>query len=59
MISKSDPEPDFRGPDLMRFGLAPFHVRFTDIFDAVEILRGILSSGAWDRPEFRQRAKVT
>ena len=50
---------DFRGPDLMRFGLAPLYVRFADIFDAVEILRGILASGAWDQPSFRQRAKVT
>jgi len=49
---------DFRQPDIMRFGLTPFYLRFGDVFRAAEILGEIMASGAWDRPEFKQRAKV-
>ncbi len=50
---------DFRAPDLMRFGFAPLYLRFVDLWDAVEVLRQVLTERAWDRPEFRQRASVT
>lgn len=50
---------DFRAPDIMRFGFAPLYLRFADIWDAVQALRDILASGAWDRPEFHHRAAVT
>jgi kynureninase len=50
---------DFRAPDLIRFGFAPLYLRFVDLWDAVEILRQVLQEGAWDRPEFKQRASVT
>lgn len=50
---------DFRTPDLLRFGFAPLYVRFTDAWDAVEILREILDTAAWDRPELRARKAVT
>lgn len=50
---------DFRMPDIMRFGFAPLYVRHVDIWDAVEALRGILETGAWDRPEYHRRAAVT
>ena len=50
---------DFRAPDLIRFGFAPLHLRFVDLWDAVEILRQVLQERAWDRPEFKQRASVT
>jgi len=50
---------DFRAPDILRFGFAPLYIRFVDVWDAVAALRDILTSGAWDRPEFRVRAKVT
>jgi kynureninase len=50
---------DFRAPDLMRFGFAPLYNSFTDMVRAAEILAGILSSGEWDQPRFKQRAKVT
>jgi kynureninase len=50
---------DFRAPDLLRFGFAPLYTRFADVFDAVGILRDILATAAWDRPEFKQRAAVT
>jgi kynureninase len=50
---------DFRAPDLLRFGLAPAYVRFVDVWDAVTALARIMETEAWDRPEFRLRAKVT
>jgi kynureninase len=46
---------DFRAPDLLRFGFAPLYVRFVDVFDAAAALAEVLSTGAFERPEFRQR----
>jgi kynureninase len=39
---------DFRPPDLMRFGISPLYTRYTDIWDAVEILHATAEEGAWD-----------
>jgi kynureninase len=50
---------DFRAPDLLRFGFAPAYVRFVDVWDAVAALHEVLEGGGWDRPEHRQRRKVT
>lgn len=50
---------DFRTPDLMRFGFAPLYTRYVDVFDAVGGLREVLTSRAWDRPEYRTRLAVT
>ena len=50
---------DFRAPDLLRFGFTPLYTRHVDVWDAVEILREVLASGAWKRPEFQTRAEVT
>ena len=35
---------DFRPPNLLRFGFAPLYTRYTDVWDAVEILHSIVSS---------------
>ena len=50
---------DFRTPDLLRFGFAPLYTRYVDLWDAVEALAEVMASGAWDKPEFRERAFVT
>ncbi len=50
---------DFRAPDIMRFGFTPLYLSHRDIVEAVEILRDILETQSWNRPEFRARAKVT
>lgn len=50
---------DFRAPDVMRFGFTPLYLSHRDIVTAVDILAEILTSGGWDRPEFKARAKVT
>jgi kynureninase len=50
---------DFRAPNLMRFGFAPLYVRYADVWDAVAVLEEVLSTRAWDRPEFLHRQYVT
>jgi kynureninase len=50
---------DFRAPDLIRFGFTPLYIRHVDVWDAAETLREVLVSGAWQRPEFQNRAAVT
>ncbi len=50
---------DFRAPDVLRFGITPLYQRYTDMWDAVDILKTILERRDWDRPEFHRRATVT
>jgi kynureninase len=50
---------DFRMPDLMRFGFAPLYVTPEDVVHAAEVLQHILDERLWDRPEYRERSKVT
>ena len=50
---------DFRPPDLMRFGFAPLYHRYADVWDAVETLRDILSSGVFHEPRYAVRGTVT
>jgi kynureninase len=50
---------DFRAPDIMRFGFAPLYLRYADIADAARILAEVLATGAWDQPQYHQRAAVT
>jgi len=35
---------DVRPPDLLRFGFAPLYVSFTDVWDAVDVLAGVLEA---------------
>lgn len=50
---------DFRAPDVLRFGLTPLYLRYADVVDAVERLRDVCVTRAWDRPEYRERSAVT
>jgi kynureninase len=50
---------DFRRPDVLRFGFTPLYTRFVDVYDAVEHLRQVLTSGEWRDPKFAVRAEVT
>lgn len=50
---------DFRAPDAMRFGFSPLYVRHVDVWDAMDQLGDILTTEAWDQPEFHRRAAVT
>lgn len=50
---------DFRAPDIIRFGFTPLFTGLGDVQGAVAILADIMATRAWDRPEFKARAKVT
>jgi kynureninase len=50
---------DFRAPDVLRFGLSPLYLRYVDIWDAVQLLRGVMRTNAWQDPRFQQRRSVT
>jgi kynureninase len=50
---------DFREPDIVRFGLTPLTLSYSDVVRTVEIISEVMASRAWDRPEHRVRAAVT
>ncbi|MCP4897478.1 MAG: kynureninase [bacterium] len=50
---------DFRAPDILRFGFAPLYLRYENVWTAVETLREVMITRAWDSPEFRRRGVVT
>jgi kynureninase len=50
---------DFRPPDILRFGFTPLYTRFVDVWDAVDRLRQVMTSGEWRDPRFAVRAAVT
>ncbi|MFD2262757.1 kynureninase [Lacibacterium aquatile] len=51
--------PDFRAPDILRFGFAPLYVGFADLWDAVAHLKAIMDSGEWKESRFAARGSVT
>src|SRR5437763_4610113 len=50
---------DFRTPDILRFGFSALYTRYVDVFDAVRRLREVLTSRAWNRPEYANGLPVT
>ena len=55
---------DFRAnkpgePGILRFGFTPLYTQFTDVWDAVAVLKDIMQSRAWEEPQFHERAAVT
>ncbi|MGO3393858.1 kynureninase [Glutamicibacter arilaitensis] len=50
---------DYREPEVLRFGITPLYLTRTDIWDAVEKLREILHTNAWQREEYAVRNAVT
>jgi kynureninase len=51
--------PDFRAPDILRFGFAPLYTRHIDVWNAVRHLRAVMDGNEWDRPEHHRRQMVT
>ncbi|MGY1716593.1 kynureninase [Geodermatophilus sp. SYSU D01106] len=48
--------PDFRTPDRVRLGPAPLYTRFVDVWDALDVFRGVLEGRSWEGyPEERSR----
>jgi kynureninase len=45
LIERARVVPDFRGPDSIRLGVAPLYTTFTEVYDAVDRLRGIVERG--------------
>ena len=45
MIARAAVIPDYRGPDSIRLGVAPLYTRFTDIWDALDRVRGLVDRG--------------
>jgi len=45
LIERAGVVPDFRGPDIIRLGVAPLYTRFTDVWDALDRLRGVVERG--------------
>ena len=50
---------DFRGPDIIRFGITPLYINEKDIIRTVKVLEDILSKRLWDTPAYLNRKKVT
>ena len=50
---------DYREPGVLRFGITPLYLDHTDVWDAVEALRDVLDSRAWDTATYRRRHAVT
>ena len=50
---------DFRAPDLLRLGFAPLYLRHVDVWDALSIIRQVMTARSWDQPEFHERKAVT
>ena len=50
---------DFRAPDVLRLGFAPLYIGYCDIWRAVEAIRDVVDSGAWDTPAYHAKAAVT
>lgn len=50
---------DFRAPGILRFGFTPLYLGFAELWDAVAILREIMTTRSWDKPEHHARARVT
>lgn len=50
---------DFRAPDILRFGFTPLYIGLEEVEKAVAVLAEVMESRAWDRDEYRKRARVT
>jgi kynureninase len=50
---------DFREPDAMRFGFTPLYLGYADVWRAVQVLKDILATRAWEDPRHAARAAVT
>lgn len=50
---------DFRAPDILRFGITPLTLSYTELWNAATTLGAIMAEGAWRDPSFAVRRTVT
>ena len=50
---------DFRSPDILRIGLSPLILRFTDIRVSVRALSEIMQNQSYKQAKFEKRQQVT
>ncbi|MBW8354898.1 MAG: kynureninase [Pseudomonas sp.] len=50
---------DYREPRIMRFGFTPLYTRFSEVWEAVQILGEILDKKTWAQAQFQVRHSVT
>jgi kynureninase len=58
LIERAEVIPDFRPPDMVRFGFAPLYSRFVDVWDAVDRLARLIETGEY-RQVSAKSARVT
>ena len=46
-------------PDILRFGFTPLYLRFVDVYDAVEHLVQVMTTGEYREERFNKRSMVT
>ncbi len=51
--------PDFRAPDVIRFGFTPLTLAYVEVYDAIDRLAAIWCEAAWRDPRFARTAAVT
>lgn len=51
--------PDFRNPDICRFGMAPLYTRYVDVWDAVQRTVEVMEAGSHADPSYAERSYVT
>ncbi|MFI5121020.1 MAG: kynureninase [Thermoanaerobaculia bacterium] len=49
LIEEMNVIPDFRPPDVVRFGFAPLYTRYEDLYEAADRFRRVLDEGRWRR----------
>jgi kynureninase len=50
---------DFRAPDLCRFGFTPLYLRYCDVYDAVEQIVDVVTSGEYRAEQYSAKRPVT
>ncbi len=58
LIERAAVVPDFRGPDIVRLGVAPLYTTHAELFDALERLRDLVERGEHERID-ATRSRVT
>ena len=51
--------PDFRDPDILRFGITPLYMRHVDVWDAVAVIEAVMSGRGWEGFRTGVREAVT